>query len=202
MWSKVKSGASDAWDGIKSAFGSVADWFKEKFSDAWQKVKDVFSTGGEVFSGIVDGITAAFKKVVNAIIRGINKVVAVPFNTINDTLDKLRNAEIAGIKPFEGLITRFHVPQIPELAKGGILRKGQVGLLEGNGMEAVVPLENNTMGLKKIAGLIANEIGVAGNTINNTNNYYFNQTNNSPKALSRWDIYRQTRNLINAAKGV
>ena len=202
VWSKVKSGASDAWDGIKSAFGSVADWFKEKFSDAWQKVKDVFSTGGEVFSGIVDGITAAFKKVVNAIIRGINKVVAVPFNTINDTLDKLRNAEIAGIKPFEGLITRFHVPQIPELAKGGILRKGQVGLLEGNGMEAVVPLENNTMGLKKIAGLIANEIGVAGNTINNTNNYYFNQTNNSPKALSRWDIYRQTRNLINAAKGV
>jgi hypothetical protein len=56
------------------------------------------------------------------------------------------------------------------------------------------------MGLKKIAGLIASEIGVAGNTINNTNNYYFNQTNNSPKALSRWDIYRQTRNLINAAK--
>ena len=33
-------------------------------------------------------------------------------------------------------------------------------------------------------------------------NYNFNQTNNSPKALSRYDIYRQTRNLINAAKGV
>lgn len=202
MWEKVKSGASDAWEGIKNAFGSIASWFEEKFSTAWQKVKDVFSTGGEVFGGIVDGIESAFKKVVNAIIRGINNVVAVPFNAINNTLDKLRNAEIAGIKPFEGLITRFNVPQIPELERGGILKKGQVGFLEGNGAEAVVPLEKNTAGLKKIANLISREIGIAGNTTSNVSNYYFTQTNNSPKALSRWDIYRQTRNLINSVKGV
>lgn len=202
MWNNVKQGASDAWTGIKNAFGSVATWFKDTFSEAWQKVKDVFSTGGEVFGGIVDGITAAFKKVVNAIIKGINNVVAVPFNAINNTLDKLRNAEIAGIKPFENLITRFNVPQIPELARGGILRKGQVGLLEGNGAEAVVPLEKNTTGLKKIANLISREIGFTGATVSNVNNYYFTQTNNSPQALSRWDIYRQTKNLLNTVKGV
>ena len=39
----------------------------------------------------------------------------------------------------------------------------------------------------------------SGDTINN---YNFNQTNNSPKALSRYDIYRQTKNLVNAMKGV
>ena len=34
------------------------------------------------------------------------------------------------------------------------------------------------------------------------NNYYnFNQTNNSPKALSRLEIYRQTKNQLFAAKG-
>ena len=32
--------------------------------------------------------------------------------------------------------------------------------------------------------------------------YTFNQTNNSPKALSRYEIYRQTRNLVAMAKGV
>ena len=32
--------------------------------------------------------------------------------------------------------------------------------------------------------------------------YVFNQTNNSPKALSRTDIYRQTKNLVSGAVGV
>lgn len=206
MWENVKSGASAAWDGITSVFGHVTDWFKDKFSKAWQAVKDVFSTGGAVFDGIKEGITAAFKNVVNAIIRGINKVISIPFNAINNTLDKLRNIDILGNKPFENVISRFDVPQIPELERGGILKRGQVGLLEGNGTEAVIPLERNTEGLKKIAGILAEDmkqsvamLNTGGQTVTN---YNFNQTNNSPKALSRYDIYRQTRNLINAAKGV
>lgn len=41
----------------------------------------------------------------------------------------------------------------------------------------------------------------AGNApVNNTYNFY--QTNNSPKPLSRLEIYRQTRNQLNFAKGV
>ena len=35
-----------------------------------------------------------------------------------------------------------------------------------------------------------------------TNKYNFYQTNNSPKALSRLEIYRQTKNQLNFAKGV
>lgn len=34
-----------------------------------------------------------------------------------------------------------------------------------------------------------------------TNNYEFNQTNNSPKALSNAEIYRQTKNLFSTVKG-
>lgn len=35
-----------------------------------------------------------------------------------------------------------------------------------------------------------------------TNVYNFNQTNNSPKALSRWDIYRQSNNLLKGVQNV
>lgn len=35
-----------------------------------------------------------------------------------------------------------------------------------------------------------------------TNTYNFYQTNNSPKALSRWDIYRQSRNLLGGVSNV
>lgn len=150
IWDKLKTGASSAWNGIKNVFGSVADWFKNIFSKAWQAVKNVFSTGGKVFEGIKDGIVKAFKTVVNAIIRGINKVIKVPFDGINWALNKIKSIEIVGIKPFNWIST-INTPQIPELKKGGVLEKGQVGLLEGDGAEAVVPLEKNTGWIRNVA---------------------------------------------------
>ena len=110
LWNGLKNGATNAWQGIKDVFSNVTNWFKDKFSQAWQAVKNVFSTGGKIFDGIKEGITNAFKTVVNAIINGINKVIAIPFNAINNVLDKIRNVEIVGYKPFEGLISRFNVP--------------------------------------------------------------------------------------------
>ena len=150
MWDKLKQGAKGAWEGIKNVFSSVTNWFKDIFSKAWQKVKDVFSAGGKVFSGIKEGIENTFKKVVNAIIGGINTVVAVPFNAINKFLSWLRGISIVGITPFSG-ISLISVPQIPLLAKGGVLKRGQVGLLEGDGTEAVVPLEKNTEWIRRVS---------------------------------------------------
>lgn len=150
IWNAMKNGASNAWEGIKSVFSKVTDWFKNIFSKAWQAVKNVFSTGGKIFDGIKDGIVNAFKTVVNAIIRGINKVIKVPFDGINWALEKIRGINILGVEPF-GWISTINTPQIPELEKGGILKKGQVGLLEGKGDEAVVPLEKNTGWIRNVA---------------------------------------------------
>ena len=157
-WNKLKKGASDAWNGIKSVFSKVGSFFSDTFSKAWTKVKNIFSTGGKIFDGIKDGIVSAFKNIVNAIIRGINKVVAVPFNAINKVLGKLRNISIAGAEPFKNLISEINVPKIPELFRGGILKKGQVGLLEGKGTEAVVPLEKNLGWIKKIAAQLVKHL--------------------------------------------
>lgn len=118
MWSKVKSGASSAWSGIKSIFSSVASFFGNIFSNAWAKVKAVFSAGGKIFDGIKDGIVSSFKKVVNAIIDGINKVIKIPFDGINKALNKIRNVNILGHKPFDGLINEVSVPKIPRLKVG------------------------------------------------------------------------------------
>ena len=206
MWGTLKQGASDAWEGIKNTFAHIADWFHDVFSGAWQRVKDVFSTGGKVFDGIKEGITSAFKDTVNAIIRGINKVIAIPFNKINEVLGTLRDFEFLGKKWFEGIINTFEVPSIPELERGGILKKGQIGLLEGNGAEAVVPLERNTEGLRKIASMLSANMGAvnpAGAVSSpGGTTYNFVQNNTSPKALSRYEIYRQTKNLISLSKGV
>ena len=206
MWDKLKSGAKSAWDGIKNVFSNVTSWFKDQFTKAWTAVKNVFSTGGKIFDGIKEGITSAFKNVVNAIIRGINKVIAVPFNAINNMLDKIRNVSIAGYKPFEGLISRFNVPKIPELERGiGIAKKGHKYLLEGKGNEAVVPLDKNKYWIKAVADDMRKELqgglpnNLAGNLANNNVNN-FTQIINAPKSPSRAELYRDARNLLEYTK--
>ena len=73
-----------------------------------------------MFSGITEGISKMFKKVVNKLIDGLNRVIAIPFNSINNTLDRLRKAEIVGIKPFANL-RNISIPQIPKLATGAVI---------------------------------------------------------------------------------
>ncbi len=117
---KVREGAQGAWNGITSIFGNIPNWFRDKFSQAWQAVKNVFSTGGRIFDGIKEGILSGLKAIVNAIIGGMNKVISIPFNGLNSTLRRIRDAEIMGLKPFSWIGT-ISVPQIPRLAKGGVL---------------------------------------------------------------------------------
>lgn len=144
LWEKVSFGAVAAWDGIKSAFKSVPEWFQSKFRDAWQKVKDVFSTGGRIWSGIKEGIESTFRTVVNAIIRGMNTIIAVPFNRINFMLNMIRNASFLGISPFQNLwgVNPLPVPQIPMLARGAVIPANRQFLAvlgdqrNGNNLEA------------------------------------------------------------------
>lgn len=117
---KVKEGAQGAWNGITSIFSNIPNWFRDKFSQAWQAVKNVFSTGGRIFDGIKDGILSGLKSIVNAIISGINKVISIPFNGLNSALRTIKNADIMGMRPFSWIST-VQIPQIPRLAKGGVL---------------------------------------------------------------------------------
>ena len=153
MWNKLKNGAKDAWAGIKNVFSTVANFFGDIFSKAWKKVKDIFSTGGKIFDGIKDGIVDAFKTIVNAIITGINKVVALPFKGINWALNKIKNIEILGLKPFDWIDT-ISVPQIPKLAKGGITNGATLAEIGEAGREMVLPLESNTQWMDLLADKI------------------------------------------------
>lgn len=117
--STIKSHFSNIVSGIKNAFSNIPNWFKTTFSNAWQKVKNVFSKGGKVFTGIKEGILASLKGVINGLISGINKVIKIPFDGINKALNKIREIELFGKRPFGGLPT-ISVPQIPKLAKGNV----------------------------------------------------------------------------------
>ena len=147
--SKVTTACKEIWIAIKNVFSVVGTWFKDTFTQAWTNVKNVFSTGGKIFDGIKEGIANTFKTIVNGLISGINRVIAVPFNTINSILNRIRGITVLGITPFAGRwgYSPLSVPQIPMLARGGIVNRpgrGVPAIIGEAGAEAVLPLENNT----------------------------------------------------------
>lgn len=181
VWNGAKSFFTGIWDGIKGIFGGVKDWFSS-----------VFQGAADAISTIFNGIVGVIKAPINFLINALNKVI-----------DGINKIKIPSWVPSIGGYG-INIPKIPNLAKGGVLKKGQLGLLEGNGAEAVVPLENNKRWIaataKELKGALQGEQIISNNAVGNQT-YNFYQTNNSPKALSRLDIYRQTRNQIALLKG-
>lgn len=205
IWDSAGEFFSGVWDNIKNAFDGALDWFRNLFSNIWNGIKSAFSSVGDFFKNVFNGakniieniwksVTDIVKAPVNFLIRGLNKFI--------DTVNKI---EIPDWVPGVGG-KGINLPRIQELKRGGVLARGQMGLLEGDGAEAVVPLENNAGWINATAqalkqalqseGVVAGT-GAAGNGAGIT----FNQYNNSPKALSRLEIYRQTQNQLQFARG-
>lgn len=143
-----------AWNGVKDIFKGMWDSLKGIVKLAWDAILVLFKNGGKIFSGVVDGIAKVFKTIVNCIIDGLNKVIAWPFNKINQTLNDIRDIDIPLIgKPFAGLwgYNPIYVPQIPKLARGAVVTTATPAIFGEAGAEAVMPLENNTGWMAKIA---------------------------------------------------
>lgn len=203
---------SRIWTKITEIFQNIGSWFKEKFTDAWNKIKAVFDPVGKFFGGIWDkikekftnigqkvgeAIGGAFKKAINFVLQTAENVLNAPINAINKLLDLIN--DVPGIDI--GSLPTF---SLPRLEKGGVLKRGQIGLLEGKGSEAVVPLDKNKKWINATARDMKKALANEGVINNNNRNvtYNFTQNNTSPKALSRLEIYRQTKNQFNFATGV
>ena len=163
---------------VAKVFNSLWDGIKKGVSKTWDFIKTIFSKGGKIFVGIVEGVSEVFKTMVNAIITGINTVIAVPFKTINGLLNTIRNANIPviNVKPFKGLWDQdpLPIPEIPRLAKGGILNNPGRGVYTGSaiageaGRELYMPLQDEQM-LNLIGEAIGKYITINANITNTMN---------------------------------
>lgn len=216
MWDNIKTGASKAWNSVKNIFSTVKSWFKNTFQGAWDAVKNVFSNWGSFFgnlwtiikdkfssigTNISNAIGGAVKSGINGVISGIERTINRAVDIINGAINLIN--KLPGVSV--GYVGRV---SFPRLAKGGVLKKGQVGLLEGSGAEAVVPLEKNRYWIKSVAKEMQKQLATdvksahnAVSAINNSNVNNFTQVINAPKSPSRIELYRQTKNLL-ALKGV
>lgn len=150
---------SGVWNSIKAVFGSVKSWFSNTFSSAWTAVKNVFSNWGSFFSGLWSKITSTFStigtNISNAISSsvksGLNGVISAIEGTINSGIG-LINGAIGLINKLPGVnVGKIGTVSFPRLARGGIVDRPTFAEIGEDGAEAVIPLENNTGWLKKVA---------------------------------------------------
>ena len=137
------------------------DKVKEVAIKVFEKVKSVFEDLGEALSNVWNGIWSTIKSVINWILGGIEKMVNGVIRGINKLLggiDKVVSG-VGGLLGLEWSVPTLNEISLPRLAKGGVLERGQVGLLEGTGAEAVVPLENNRAWISRVADDMEDTIG-------------------------------------------
>lgn len=162
IFSAVTTICSNIWNTIKGIFSGVAKFFGGIFTHAVNAIKSVIGPIVDFFSGIWKKITGIFSKVGEVVGKAINSVVGKAVHAVLSVACGIINGFISAINFAIGIInkipgveiSKLNKLEVPEMEQGGVLKKGQVGLLEGNGAEAVVPLEKNTGWLTRIADML------------------------------------------------
>lgn len=201
---KIKEFFTSLLESIKTTFANIGDWFHKKFTEAFDGIKKAFSKFGSFFKDLWDDVKDGFTKlgtkigdaISSSVKAGINGVIQQVENVINNAIGII-NGAIGIINNIPGVsISTISPVSFPRLERGGILKKGQIGILEGTGAEAVVPLDKSKAWLSEMAREFIKQTqnGFFEN-VSNVNNY--TQNIYAPKQPSRIELYRQSRNLFN-----
>lgn len=137
---------SSIWSSVTRIFSGIIDFiagvFTGNWSRAWQGVVNIFG-------GIMDGLGAVIKAPLNGVIWLINQAIS--------GLNKIKVPD--WVPSWLGGGQGINIPQIPYLARGGIIDSPTLAMVGEAGKEAVVPLENNTKGLDLLASKLMERLG-------------------------------------------
>lgn len=160
------AGLKNIWDSVKLILDGVIDFIRGVFTGDWERAWEGVR---QILEGIFNGLQAAVKAPLNAIIGAVNSVIS----HINTLIAGLNNIGFDLPSWLGGGSFRFNIPSIPNipyLAKGGIVGEGSaiVGeagpelLTVSNGRTMVQPLPGNTGKIESLLGSIDSRIGGQG----------------------------------------
>ena len=184
IWDSIKSAISAKITGIvttvKDGFNQAVDFVKGLASDAWE-------WGSDIISGIIDGIKGMIGKLTDCV------------TGVADTIRDFLHFSV----PDRGPLTDYE-SWMPDFMQGlaeGINKSKKYVEKAVSGVAEAMKLTMQSDLSYRLDGISGAVVGGEGTTVinnyNNDNSRTVNQTNNSPKSLSRLEIYRLTRNALN-----
>lgn len=169
---------SAIWDHIKELPGMMLDAGRDLVEGLWNGISDMVGWIGDKISGFGDSVLGGLKDFFG---------IASPSKVMRDEVGKFLPAGIAiGIEDS----TLSAVKSVRSMADK--LRNTAVESLNGMTSGAAYRMQQNPM-----TAAVRKNAAVVNNYYKTDNSRTVNQTNNSPKALSRLEIYRQTNNALN-----
>jgi phage-related protein len=169
---------SAIWDHIKELPGMMLDVGRDLVEGLWNGISDMVGWIGDKISGFGDSVLGGLKDFFG---------IASPSKVMRDEVGKFLPAGIAiGIEDS----TLSAVKSVRSMADK--LRNTAVESLNGMTSGAAYRMQQNPM-----TATVRKNAAVVNNYYKTDNSRTVNQTNNSPKALSRLEIYRQTNNALN-----
>lgn len=193
IWSKIQDTMNRVGDKVKGIidninknFNNIKSTVSDVFNGIWSKVQGVMDKVGNKISNVLRGIQNSWnglKGFVSGVFGGIEGAVSSLVSSVKGMV----NGIIGGINGAIGIINKIpgvHIGRIPRLERGGVLKRGQIGLLEGNGAEAVVPLERNKAWIRAVAKDMA-QIMPSVTTNNNGQTINFYNKAQSPDEIAR-----------------
>ena len=215
---RIKSVVSSVWDSISSRISSIMNTIKSTISNIWDSIKSAVSTKvSGVKTAIQDGFQAAVDwikglasnawnwgaDIINGIIDGIKSMINNLADCVTGAADTIRDFLHFSV-PDKGPLTDYEswMPDFMKELADGINKSKKYVEKAVSGVAEAMQLTMESDLSMKLDGISAAMVdGSAGTTVinnyNNDNSRTVNQTNNSPKSLSRLEIYRQTRNALN-----
>ena len=209
-------------EGFRTVVNNIVSYFKQLPGKIWNAISSV---PGKIVSwgkNLASKGKAAGKNLVTAVVNAIKglpgkvksigrDLVSGLWNGIGNKVDWLKGK----IKSFVGNVKDwlkkfFKIGSPSKLMRDEIGRWLPEGIAVGiqdnakSALNAMRDLSNDLLGGFEVNGMNAPMLSGAaagGGTVTN-NNIVFNQTNNSPTALSRLDIYRQTQNQLRQLKRI
>lgn len=156
----------DIWDSVKQIFDGVIDFIRGVFTGDWERA---WNGVVDIFGGIFSGIAALTKAPFNLVLGMLNTVINA-INTLISGLNKIHFNLPSWLGGGSFGINLPSIPNLPYLAKGGIVEEGSaiVGdagpelLTVSNGRTMVQPLPGNTGKIESLLGSIDSRIGGQG----------------------------------------
>ena len=185
------------WTEIKTALASVPTWFKTQFDNAWTNIKNAFANVTSFFSDLWEKIKGCFVNVGVAIGSAVVDAFKSAINSCLSTIEGVVNKFIGMINGVIGIIneipgvslSKIDTLSLPRLAKGGVLREGTAMVAE-----AGPELLSMVNGKAVVTPLTGSAVNTAADNLKGNNSGFHQEINiTSPKALSPYEVARQTR---------
>lgn len=161
IFNAIKSTITTIMGTIQSGISTALSSIKTTWSNMWESMKttvvNIFNGIWSSIKGVINSIIGGVEKMANGVINGINGMIRALNNLSFDVPDWV--PEIGG-KTFGFNISTIGNVSIPRLAKGGIVDQATIAMVGEAGQEAVVPLENNTGWMDKVAARIGEIISM------------------------------------------